>query len=442
MLLNCDLHYHSGASGGVGVIKLDDFISIAPKKGIDLIGTGDCLHPGWFQTLQSTLREIESDNGLFIHPKDDKICFLLQTEVIFTCQIKSGRKSVHTILLFPSFDAIKSSIRLMEQWGMKNTIGRPFIKCDDNQDVGDKLLKLLQINDGIEFVPAHVMTPSGVFGSNNPIDHLEDFYGPAVEKINVVETGLSADPVILGLIPELDNFGFISNSDAHSVALNRLGREFTTIDIKERSYWDVISSLRKKKVSYTSEFSPTEGKFFLSGHRAGKKGHGKHYCVFSPKFTPKNKICPICRKKLTVGVLERAMELTRVQGANREFGYIPPNSQKFVHMVPLVEILARGYFKTKSTSSKKIALLYHKIVEELRNECQLWLLDVKTIKDRLEGKVENEVMDLILQVKDGKFSFKPLGFDGSYGELVIGQKQDPKEYFNVNIITNQARLQF
>ncbi|MHA1143955.1 MAG: endonuclease Q family protein [Candidatus Helarchaeota archaeon] len=440
MYLNCDLHYHSGASGGVGVINLKDFIHIAPKKGINLIGTGDCLHPEWNKILQASLREIEADTGLFVHPDDGDIFFLLQTEVIFTCKIRTGRKSVHVLLLFPSFNAIDDSVKLMERWGMKNTIGRPFLKCIDNEDVGDKLLKLLNIDDAIEFIPAHVMTPAGVFGSNNPINYLEEFFGSATEKIHVVETGLSADPLVLGLIPELDDLGFISNSDAHSVALNRLGREFTTIEVNKLSYWDVLASLRAKKISRTSEFSPTEGKFFLTGHRAGKKGHGKHYCVFSPKFTPKDHVCPICKKKLTVGVLERALELTKVQGANREFGYLPPKSQKYVHMVPLIEILARGHFHVKSVSSKKVTALYYRIVQEMGNECELWFVDDSTIQERLQGIIDEDVIDLILKVKNGYFSFKPLGFDGSYGELVIGEKQDINAFFETNVISNQTRL--
>ncbi|MHA1786374.1 MAG: endonuclease Q family protein [Candidatus Helarchaeota archaeon] len=438
-MINVDLHYHSGASGGVGKINLEDFYEIGPKKGINVIGTGDSLHEGWLTQLKERLTEINKDNGLFRLSNGKEVSFLLQTEVIFTCSLGKGRKSVHIILLFPSFDAINKTIKLFEKWNVKNTIGRPFVKCKDNQEVGDRLNKFLEINEYNEFIPAHIMTPSGVFGSQNPINFLEEFFSGAVDNINCVETGLSADPLILGMIPELDNIGLISNSDAHSIQLNRLGREFTTFDVKELSYYEIIDKIRRKKISRTAEFHPTEGKFFLSGHRAGKKGHGNNYCVFSPQYTPKNGRCPICGKPLTIGVLERAFQLTKAQDGNREYGYLPKKTQSFVHMVPLIEMLAVGYLKTKSIKSKKVRKLYDDIIQLIGNECELWFKNDEEIKSNLEGNIEQDVVDLILKVKNGKFHFNPLGYDGAYGTLVIGKKQQIKDLFETNIIVGATK---
>ncbi len=440
MIVNVDLHYHSGASGGVGKIKLEDFYEIGPKKGINIIGTGDCLHEGWMNQLKQDLIEINKDNGLFHLKKGEDISFLLQTEVIFTCEIGKGRKSVHTILLFPSFDAITKTVNIFEKWDVKNTIGRPFIKCKNNEEVGDRLNKFLELDENNEFIPAHVMTPSGVFGSQNPINFIEDFYGGATENIHCVETGLSADPMILGMIPEFDKIGFVSNSDAHSVALNRLGREFTTFDIQELSYFNLIDKIRTKKIMRTSEFHPTEGKFFLSGHRKGKKGHEDGFCVFSPKYTPKNGRCPICGKPLTIGVLERAFELSEAQNGNREFGFMPVKEQEFVHMVPLIETLGIGYFNTKSIKAKKLVAIYDEIINIIGNECELWFKKNDDLRSLLEEKIDTEVIDLIIKVKNGEFHFNPLGYDGSYGELVIGSKQDDKALFETNMIEGKAKI--
>ncbi|MCK5063373.1 MAG: hypothetical protein KAR23_05590, partial [Candidatus Aenigmarchaeota archaeon] len=203
MLLNCDLHSHSGYAGGVGQISLDDLEKTMDKKGIRVFGTGDCLHAEWRAFLKDNL--IEKEDGLF-SKKNNNARFLLQTEVIFTAAIGSGRKSVHTVLLFPSFESVDKVCGLLESMDVKNTIGRPFIKCEDSRDVGDKLCKILDVDEGIEAIPAHVMTPQGVYGSNNPVNYMKDFYGCSTERISAVETGLSADPEILSLIPELDNF--------------------------------------------------------------------------------------------------------------------------------------------------------------------------------------------------------------------------------------------
>ncbi|MHA1734313.1 MAG: endonuclease Q family protein [Promethearchaeota archaeon] len=450
MNVNLDLHYHSGASGAVGKIRLADFLGVAPMKGISVVGTGDCLHAEgtekiktpWLDKLRGSLEETSPGSGLFtLHGRDDAVKFLLQTEVIFTCTLagKKKRKSVHVLLLFPSFEAVNGTVALLERWGVKNTIGRPFIKCEDNEEVGARLNRVLDEDDLVEFIPAHVMTPSGVFGSQNPIDHLDEFFGGATDRIHCVETGLSADPVVLGLIPELDDKGLVSNSDAHSIQLHRLGREFTSLELpRDFQFADIVKRFRRGEIARTGEFNPAEGKFFLSGHRAGKQGHGDRYCVFSPKYTPADGRCPICGKPLTIGVLERAMELSRVQGANREFGEGPVDKQEFVHMVPLLEILSTGFFRSKSTSTRRGVKLYERVVSLIGNECSLWFEDDSVLRGAMQGQFrdleESRLVDLILSVKHGNFHYSPLGYDGTYGQLVIGEPQDPSDLFETNFV--------
>ncbi|NOQ56044.1 MAG: hypothetical protein GQ477_04535 [Nanohaloarchaea archaeon] len=432
MLINCDLHSHSGYAGGVGQISLDDLEAAMDKKGIDVFGTGDCLHPLWSRFLKDNV--VEAEDGLF-SKKGNKARFMLQTEVIFTAAVGSGRKSVHTVLLFPSFESVDRTCQLLENIGVKNTIGRPFIKCADNFDVGNKLSKILDIDDKIEAIPAHVMTPQGVYGSNNPIDKMKDFYGSATDRIKAVETGLSADPEILSLIPELDDYALVSNSDAHSAALNRMGREFTTVETTSFSYSNIIDAIRKNKIARTAEFNPTEGRFFLTGHRVGKKGHGDAYCVFSPKYTPKDNKCPICGKKLTVGVLERALQLKDIQGGTREFGELSPSTKDFVNMVPLVEVIAYSAGVTSVVSAKVVAL-YDKIVGAFGNEVKIWFEKDYVVRKRLESvDATDNVIDNIIKVKNGNFSFSPAGFDGTYGKLVVGKKED---VFEVNVISGKA----
>ncbi len=427
MKINADLHCHTGASGGVGNLSFEKVAETMPLKGIELLGTGDALHPEWNATLQKILKE--TSDGVFSPTFESNIKFVIQTELIFTCALGSGRKSVHIVFLFPSFEVTKKILALFEKWGVKNTIGRPFVKCENNKDVAKKLYQLNKIHDLIEIIPAHVMTPQGVFGSNNPISNLEEFFGDATELIHAIETGLSADPIILGLIPELDKLTFLSNSDAHSHHLHRLGREFSTLDIKSLTYADIIKAIRTNNVVHTAEFNPAEGRFFLSGHRAGKQGHGNKFCVYSPKFTPKSRKCPICGKKITVGVLERAFELNQSQGGNRELGFLPPETRDFVHMVPLVEIIAASH-GIKSATSKTVEKDYKKIVNAIGSECEMWFMDPITVEKKLDGVIVEDLIHSIVEVKNGNFTFEPFGFDGSYGQLVIGEKHD---FLNVNI---------
>lgn len=433
MKINADLHCHSGASGGVGNLDIEKIAQTMPLKGIELLGTGDVLHPGWNSTLKQILTELS--DGIFSPTFESDIKFILQTELIFTCAVETGRKSVHTVFLFPSFEVTEKIIALFEKWEVKNTIGRPFVRCEDKDDVAKKLYQMTKIDDLIEIIPAHVMTPQGVFGSNNPINHLSKFFGDATELIHAVETGLSADPIILGLIPELDKLTLLSNSDAHSHHLARLGREFTSLNVKSLTYPALIKAIRANNIIHTAEFNPSEGRYFLTGHRAGKQGHDNSYCIYSPKHTPKNKTCPICKKKLTVGVLERTFELNIAQGGNRELGFLPQNSRDFVHMVPLVEIIAK-FYEIKSTTSKKVTKEYQKIVMELENECEMWFMEPQSIEQKLDGIIEEGLIQAILEVRKGNFSFQPFGFDGTYGELYIGEKFD---YLDVKIVKSPQR---
>ncbi|GAB4314472.1 MAG: hypothetical protein Kow0069_15940 [Promethearchaeota archaeon] len=483
-IVHADLHYHSGASGSVGRINLLDFVLVAPLKGINVVGTGDCLHDRpnkaspvpWVTKLQDQLVESGDGSGAFYlrapHasasddgdelaslPRSevngvevyDSIVFVLQSEVIFTCAIENQRKMTHVVLLFPSFEAVDDALSLFRSWGSPTHVGRPFVSCDDPEDVGDKLNRLLDLNPLVEAVPAHVMTPSGVFGSKVPVDWLENFFGGATSRIHAVETGLSADPVVLGLIPELDDLTLLSCSDAHSVHPHRLGREFTTLEVDSLDYAGIVDAIRNKRVVRTAEFNPAEGKYFLSGHRADKAGHERGaYCVFSPKHTPPSKLCPICGKPVTVGVLERATHLSWVQtgGDPREFGYRPPGQQEFVHVVPLVEVLSRGYFGSKAPATTRGLRLYQRLVPLFGNECQLWLMSEEEVLDAVRGKLgdakevkdEGKLLNLLMQVKRGEFCYRPMGFDGQYGQLCFGEAQAPEDAFETNVVVYADHL--
>lgn len=419
--INVDLHSHSGYAGGVGDISLAALALSMKKKGIHVFGTGDCLHPSWNAKLRESLEERET--GLFALKEggeNRQARFILQTEIIITAEtaVSPGRKNVHCVFLFPSFEAVSSAVALLESWGVKNTIGRPFLKCEGPDDVGAKVVKLLELDPGIELIPAHVMTPQGVFGSANPVNRLCDFFGEAARKINAVETGLSADPVVLDLIPELDELALVSNSDCHSAASNRLGREFTAFELDELSYRAILDAIRARRVAWTAEFNPGEGKYFLSGHRAGKQGHDDGYCVFSPDKTPPDRRCPICGKPVTIGVLERALEISRTQGADRKLQ--KESKRKFIHMVPLSEVIAYG-IGVANPSSKKVAALYERVVQALGTEIELWKVAPATVREVLEGVVPREVIETIVEIKSDNFTFEPLGFDGSYGKLVVGR---------------------
>ncbi len=109
------------------------------------------------------------------------------------------------------------------------------------------------------------MTPDGILGSKNNLKNISEFYGSF--KINAIETGLSADPAMLERISDLADLTMISNSDCHSEALHRVGREFTMLSVGDFSYPAIIEAIRQNQVEFTAEFQPEEGRYFSTGHK-------------------------------------------------------------------------------------------------------------------------------------------------------------------------------
>jgi uncharacterized protein (TIGR00375 family) len=405
MQLAVDLHSHSGYAGGVGQIELSAVSRTMKLKGIDVFGTGDCLFPPRTEELKQELSE--SADGFFSLPNDSSR-FLLQTEVILSTKLAYKKKKTiaHHLILFPNFETIYKLQELMKKWGMKNTIGRPFITSDSQIELEDQLFKIQNIDPLIEIIPAHIMTPDGVYGSKNNLDELVEFYGKFLSNIGCIETGLSADPQMLSTIPDLAKLTFISNSDCHSAALNRIGREFTILNLETTDYPSIINSLRENQVIMTAEFNPAEGRYFLTGHRSDRKHH-EHPVIFTDKI-PKDLICPVCGKKMNLGVQQRCQDLQK--------NAIKSLPRKFMHLIPLVEVIAAS-LGMKSIASKKVVQIYEIVTSLFPSEIALWHSD--EIENKLSGKISDVVIKKIIAVQNDKFAFDPPGYDGVYGKLVF-----------------------
>lgn len=433
MKIAVDLHSHSGYAGGTSNISLEGLASSMILKGIDVLGTGDCLFPVWKQELENNLRE--EDEGIFIIDSPQKTFyglrlsqlqksakFILQTELIFTFAepTTKTRKRMDVVFLFPSFKAINEAIKLLDSWGVKNTVGRPFVVCQNGLEVGNRIYQILSIDQWIEAIPAHVMTPQGIFGSPNNIDSLKIVFGERCVKIHAIETGLSADPPILDTIPELSNLTFISNSDLHSAGLGKLGREFTCLDVSQVNYNSIIQSIRTNRIAYTCELNPGEGRYYFTGHKGNRPGHNGDICVYSPSQSPKNRLCPVCNKELYIGVAERAEYLKMRQP---ETDISNEKKRNFITTVPLLEIIRHTGCKNKQAYT-----VYKDSIIPFGNERAMWESSLAEIQKKLSGMIDKKVLDNILKVKKGNFCFNPPGYDGENGELVIGKKVDLSKF--------------
>jgi PHP family Zn ribbon phosphoesterase len=248
------------------------------------------------------------------------------------------------------------------------------------------------------------MTPDGILGSKNNLTSIREFYGEFTPEIDVIETGLSADPYMLEQIPELAGKTMISNSDCHSAALNRIGREFTMLEVENLSYREIIYALRRNKVAFTAEFNPTEGRYHSTGHRCDRPGHTEAYISHDYNET----ICPVCKKPFLPGVERRIRQLSG--------DYHAEHTRKFHHLIPLVEAVSLA-LGVKSITSAKVVKVMKVILSIWETEIDFWLSPLSEVAEKLGGLIEDDVYRALSRIHEGKFTFDPAGFDGEYGVL-------------------------
>src|SRR3989338_5087133 len=258
-------------------------------------------------------------------------------------------------------------------------------------------------DDRIEIIPAHCMTAwFGIFGSKSGFDSLKEGFRDKANKIYAIESGMSANPSMLWRLKEKANI--VSFSDAHSFWPYRLGREATVFDIKKLSYNNIIKAIRTGEgLKKTIEVKPEYGKYHIDGHRVCNFNCGY---IESKKL---GKICPKCKKEMTIGVEYRVEEL-----AKEKDGYKPENFKDFVEIIPLQELISAVY-EIKQLTSKKIWEVYNKLIENFGNEFNI-LLNVS--EDELKKVVHEKLARIILLNREGKLEIKP-GYDGVYGEIIL-----------------------
>jgi uncharacterized protein (TIGR00375 family) len=381
-------------------MDLEHIAEWSKLKGIDLVGTGDFTHPAWLKEIRDKLKQCP--NGLYGY---DNAHFILTAE-ISNMYTKNGRgRRIHTILIAPD---IGSASRISKALGRRGNImsdGRPIFGFDAK----DVVKLCLDISPDCLIVPAHIFTPwFSLFGSRSGFDTIEECFEEETKNIYALETGLSSDPAMNWRISALDKYTLISNSDAHSPA--KLGREVNVFDT-EMSYSGIMKAIKnkaEKKILFTVEFFPEEGKYHFDGHRdCGIQ--------FSPEQTKRHKgICPKCNRPLTVGVMSRVNDL-----ADRPDGFMPENSAPFKRMVPLQEIIAEE--RQRGVLTKGVQQEYKRVVEHFGNEFEVLLH--ATEKD-LASFLSERMLQAIVKVRNGDLVISP-GYDGKFGTVDIFKNEKP-----------------
>jgi uncharacterized protein (TIGR00375 family) len=410
-----DLHVHSHYSRATSKDMSPEGIGKwAQLKGVTVIGTGDFTHPGWLKELNEKLEP--AGNGLFSLKKecltDDvpesckaDVYFVLSAEVSCIYSKNGKTRKVHSIILAPDFASAARLNLALSKIGNLNADGRPILGLDARE-----LLKItLEASSDNLYIPAHAWTPHfSVFGAASGFDSLEECYEELTPHIYAIETGLSSDPLMNWRLSSLDRITLVSNSDAHSAA--KIGREANILDA-EISYDSMMIAIKTRKGFLgTIEFFPQEGKYHYDGHRDCGVS-------LSPQETIHNDyLCPVCGKKLTIGVMHRVEKL-----ADREHGFKPADAPAFTSIITLPEIIAEG-FKC-GVNTKKVDALYFRLLAQLGNEFNILL---EAPLDDIERAGTPLLREAISRMRAGNVHIAP-GYDGEYGKIRIFEEVERKE---------------
>jgi len=406
-----DLHIHSPYSRATSPAStLADLAGWARLKGIQVIGTGDFTHPGWFRRLKDELEPAEpglfrlKDEGTIVSPlagvtpSPSTVRFLLSAEISSIYKRHGVVRKVHNLLYVPDFASAERLNAKLAGIGNIESDGRPILGLDSRD-----LLEILMERAPEGFlVPAHIWTPwFSLFGSKSGFDSIEECFGDLTPHVFALETGLSSDPAMNRLISALDRFSLISNSDCHSPS--KLGREanlFST-GMDFFALRDAIRDNRRDTFRGTVEFFPEEGKYHADGHRAC------HVCLDPQETRRLGLRCPVCGKLLTVGVYHRVMELAdRTEPLYRE------NAPQVFSLIPLPEVL--GEILGTGPASKGVMEQYGRTIACFGSEFNL-LLQVPLEEI---GQASPLLAEAVGRMRSGRV-IRRSGFDGEYGVIRV-----------------------
>ncbi|MDR1576785.1 MAG: UvrD-helicase domain-containing protein [Deltaproteobacteria bacterium] len=397
-----DLHIHSRHSRATSKTITPETLDLwASRKGLALVGTGDLTHPGWLAELEEKLTL--NNEGFYVLKTNSKGARFVPTGEVSAIYKQQGRtRKIHLVVIAPDLVAAQRFSQALEKRGNIHSDGRPILGLSARN-----ILEIaLTADPRILMVPAHIWTPwFSLFGHNSGFDQLEDCFMDLSEHITALETGLSSDPAMNRLVSALDRFHLISSSDAHSA--DKLGREATVFEgpLTRAELWTALTL--GEGLLGTVEFFPEEGKYHLDGHA---------HC--GPALTPAetkqvNGLCPVCGKPLTIGVLNRVLEL-----ADRTE---PVQTLPDWHILPLPELLSQVL--GQGVATRAVAETYEKLL-------RIWPSEFSILMDTPLEELRNEAGQLIAlgveRMRSGDV-FAQGGYDGQFGTIEVLNERDREQ---------------
>jgi PHP family Zn ribbon phosphoesterase len=142
-------------------------------------------------------------------------------------------------------------------------------------------------------------------------------------------------------------------------------------------------------------------------------GHAACNFVCTPEETKKyDALCPLCKKPLTIGVMNRVGELCdRSEVEAKDF--LKEEAVPFESLVPLREIIADVL--KKGVASKSVFELYNRLLQSCVSE--FFILREETL-DSITKFSTPQIAEAVRRVRVGRVHIRP-GYDGVFGVVKI-----------------------
>src|ERR1700754_560037 len=143
MPFHADLHVHSKYSRATSRdLDLEHLAWWAARKGIGVVGTGDCVHPQWLAEIKDKL--VPDGSGLFQLRPDietelwktlppacrQPVRFMLSTEISTIYKKGEKTRKVHHLIYAPDFESADRLAASLARVGNIASDGRPILGLD------------------------------------------------------------------------------------------------------------------------------------------------------------------------------------------------------------------------------------------------------------------------------------------------------------------------
>jgi len=392
MLINADLHIHSRYSGATSDRMTIAALSVeAPRKGIDVLATGDCLHGAWQKEIKTCAI---IDDGTFE---------MNGTRFILSAEVEDDHR-VHHLLYFPSFSAVETFKEAIKT-KTKNleTDGRPNVNMD-----GVLLASLAKDVDAL-IGPAHGFTPWTALYAYHP--SLQSCYGEMSSYISFIELGLSADTNYADTIQELQRLTFLTNSDCHSPHPVRLAREFTRFEVHDATFSEIKKAILRtggNKPVLNVGLPPQEGKY----NESACISCFTHYTL--DEAIKRRWKCS-CGKRIKKGVRDRIREIATFNEPQH-----PPHRPPYIHLIPLSEIIAKALGQ-HTPFTQSVTKRWDELISAFGSEVNV-LLDANL--EEVSRVTVPAITSAIQAFRNHKVIIIP-GGGGKYGSIELPTDDDP-----------------